>query len=171
VEVQFPIEPTVHVAECSLVNYTTNPPSSGNHYPIWAAFKTYTSPVPRGYYVHDLEHGAVVITYNCPDGCSAEVAALQGIIDAFPNDPLCDSNPTTRKRVVMTPDPKLDVRFGASAWGFTLRSDCVDTTAFASFLAAHYAHGPENFCSEGVDVIANGLQPKCGEPDYMPPGM
>jgi hypothetical protein len=57
--------PGVHVPIGSQVEYDSNPPSSGPHYPIWAAFRVYTSPVPRPYYVHDLEHGAVVLVYNC----------------------------------------------------------------------------------------------------------
>lgn len=165
---QYPTEPAIHVAECSPLTWGSNPPASGNHYPVWAAFKTYDQPVPRGYYVHDLEHGAVVFTYNCPDGCADEVAAMQAIIDAKAADPLCENMPA-KNRLVLTPDPKLDARFAASAWGWLIKGDCFDALAFTSFMLDHYGQGPEVLCIDGTDVIANGLPPQCGEPDYEPP--
>jgi hypothetical protein len=131
------------------VQYSSNPPTSGPHYPVWAAFKTYAAPVPRGFYVHDLEHGAVVITYNCPGGCDAELAQLQAFLDARPADPLCTA--PLKNRFVVTPDPLLDVRFAASAWGWALRSGCFDLPFLGAFIDAHYAQGPENFCFDGSD--------------------
>ncbi len=160
---QHPIEGYAHVPVCSVVTYDTNPPSSGNHYPVWAAYKTYTTPVPEGFWVHDLEHGAVVLTYNCPTGCAAELAQAQAMIDALPADPLCTSaGGTVTRRVVMTPDPKLDVPFAASAWGWTLRADCFDATAFRAFSIDHYDQGREVTCADGQDV-STGLPGNCGE--------
>ena len=99
-----PIEGYTHVPIGTIVDYGTNPPSSGNHYPIWAAFQAYTSPVPREYYVHDLEHGAIDLLYTCSDpaGCPQVAAALQAISDALPDDPLCDGE-GVRVRTVITP--------------------------------------------------------------------
>jgi hypothetical protein len=141
-----PIEGAQHVPICSPITYATNPPSSGDHYPSWADYRTYDRPILRGFWVHSLEHGAVVITYNCPGGCSAEVAAAQAFIDGLPTD----CGPMAR-RVILTPDPDLDVRFAASAWGFTLRANCFDRDAFSSFFAAHYDHAPESICGGGTD--------------------
>ena len=62
----------------------TKPPSSGNHYPIWPDYQTYDKPVPWGHLMHAMEHGAVIIVYNCPGGCPDEVAAAQAIIDQPP---------------------------------------------------------------------------------------
>src|SRR6202042_881476 len=77
VEQEQAIEGFDHVAVCSYVVYGTKPPSSGDHYPIWAAYKTYAAPIPEGFFVHNLEHGTIVLTYNCPSGCAADVAAAQ----------------------------------------------------------------------------------------------
>jgi hypothetical protein len=131
---------------CSPLTFGTNPPSSGNHYAIWAAYQTYERAIARGFWVHSLEHGAVVITYNCPGGCPSEVAEVQAFIDSLPSD--CGSAP---RRIVLTPDPELDVRFAASAWGFTLRASCFDRAAFAAFHDAHYDHAPESICGGGED--------------------
>ncbi len=147
-----------HVAACSEVSYD-NPPAGGPHYPQWAAFQSFTFPVPRGFWVHDLEHGAVVYSYNCSDsaeGCPEEVARVQAMIDALPGDPACSA--ATPRRVVLTPDPLLDVRWGVSAWGFTLRANCVDTERFRQFYLNHFARGPEDLCNAGTDF---GGTPPC----------
>ena len=148
-----PIEGFQHLTPiCTATSYATNPPSSGNHYGYWANFATFTFPLPAGFFVHDLEHGAVVFTYNCPDGCAEDVAKLQAMVDALPADPAC-AGFTAARRSVITPYPALTVRFGASSWGSTLRSDCFDETAFRSFYLAHFGQGREPYCNDGVDVL------------------
>ncbi len=141
-----------HVPIGTVVQYDSNPPSSGPHYPIWAAYQAYTTPVPREYYVHDLEHGAIVLVYNCPDagGCPDVAAALQKVSDSLPDDPLCTSaGEGVRVRTVITPDPLLDVPVAAAAWGWVYRAQCVDLPTLEAFAAAHYGQGPEDFCSNG----------------------
>ncbi len=146
-----PIEGNLHMPLCSPLAYGTNPPSSGDHYPIWASYRTYTKPFLPGFFVHSLEHGTVVISYNCQDGCPADVARIQAFIDALPAD--CAGPP---RRIILLPNPQLDVRFAASAWGFTLKADCFDQAEFAAFVAAHYNHAPEDICSDGVDPLTGG---------------
>jgi hypothetical protein len=172
VEQEQPIEGWTHEAVCSYIEYFTSPPSSGNHYPIWAAYKTYTTPVPDGFFVHNLEHGAVVLTYNCAlydgadDGgaCDADIAAAQAMLDAIPTDPDCvaQGSPVLH-RTLMTPDPNLDVPFAASSWGWTLRARCFDPVVFGAFATAHADRGREDICADGDDV-SYGLQPGCGDP-------
>ncbi len=160
---QHSIEGHTHIPVCSYAPYATKPPSSGNHYPIWAAYKTYAAPIPEGFFVHNLEHGTIVLTYNCPNGCDADVAAAQAMLDALPDDAECTAlGEGVRRRSVMTPDPNLDVAFAASAWGWTLRAKCFDATAFRAFALAHYNHAPEDLCNDGEDV-SSGLAAGCGE--------
>jgi hypothetical protein len=73
------------------------------------------------------------------------------MVDALPAD--CG---TPARRVILLPNPTLDVRFAASAWGFTIKSNCFDRAAFAQFIADHYARAPENICSDGVDPLTGG---------------
>lgn len=148
-----------HVTTCSEVVYATDPPTSGPHYPIWAKWQTYAAPVPRGFYVHNLEHGGVVIAYRCPDGCDAELAALATMVASLPADPLCALG--VERRVIVTPDPLLATRFAVVAWGASLVADCVDVPAFAAFIDARYATGPENTCADGVDVTVPDLGTYC----------
>jgi hypothetical protein len=156
-------DPSPHIAACFPVLYSSNPPTSGPHYPYWAAFKTYTTPIPRGFTVHDLEHGAIVISYKCAGSCAVELAALQAFIDARPVDPLCVA--PVKSRIVITPDPLLDVPFAAAAWGFALTSQCFDLPALGAFIDAHYGLAPENFCFDGIDVTSPdaGVPADCGE--------
>jgi hypothetical protein len=142
-----------HVAIGTDITWDSNPPSSGPHYPIWAAYQAYTSPVPRGYYVHDLEHGGIDLLYNCAAGsidCAQIQAQLQQVTDALPDDPLCTAlGEGVRVRVVLTPDPLLDVPVAAAAWGWTYRAECFDLPSLLDFARAHYGQGPETLCNDG----------------------
>jgi hypothetical protein len=163
--VEYPTIASPHIPICSPISYDTNPPTSGPHYPIWAAYQTYTVPVPRGFYVHDLEHGGIVIAYNCPSGCDAELAQLASFLNARPADPTCA--PPVQFRVVVTPDPLLPTPFAAAAWGWALTSQCFDFAALGPFMDAHYRMAPEDFCSDGVDVTSPdaGIPDGCGQGD------
>ena len=57
------------------VNYPQTPPAGGDHNPTWLNCGIYTSPVPNENAVHDLEHGAVWITYQ-PTLAKADIAKL-----------------------------------------------------------------------------------------------
>ena len=160
----------IHVAIGTDVVYNSNPPASGPHYPIWAAFQEFQAPVDRRYYVHDLEHGAVVLLYNCggdggtgdggdadlPDGgdagdaCNALVEGLRKAAAAIDNDPLCDQDAGVRARVVITPDPLLTTPIAATAWGNTYTAACVDIATLAAFAKSHYGHGTESTCANGI---------------------
>lgn len=142
-----------HHAECSDIEYSTSPPVSGDHYPSWAAYQTYEFPVPLGYLVHDLEHGAVVYFYDCPDGCAEEVAEAQAVIDALADDPRCA--PDVRVQVVLVPRPGLGSRWAASAWGYSLNADCFDAAVFEQFYKEHRGQGPEDLCNQGVPFSDN----------------
>jgi hypothetical protein len=48
-----PIVPPSHVPIGSTLDFNGNPPSSGPHYPIWAAYEEYSTPVPRGFWLHN----------------------------------------------------------------------------------------------------------------------
>src|SRR5665213_2666397 len=50
----------VHIDTCSAITFPENPPAGGNHYQVWAAYQSFSFAVPRGFWVHNLEHGAVV---------------------------------------------------------------------------------------------------------------
>ena len=61
------------------VDYDTSPPAGGPHDPEWLDCGAYDAPVRDENAVHDLEHGAIWITY-APDLGSADVAALADVL-------------------------------------------------------------------------------------------
>jgi hypothetical protein len=146
-----PLQPGVHVpVGTDVTSWDSNPPSSGEHYPIWAAFQEFDAAVPRGFYVHDLEHGAVDFLYKCPDGgsCDAIVAGLRQARASLPDDPICD--PSIRVRTVITPDPLIDHPVAAATWGWTYNADCLDLPTLEAFAKEHYGQSPEIECANGV---------------------
>src|SRR5688572_604862 len=71
-----PNEGWMHVAEGSAVSYASNPPASGPHYPVWARYEAFSTAVGRGYWVHNVEHGAAVLLYR-PDAAGSVQQALR----------------------------------------------------------------------------------------------
>ena len=152
VEREFPLEEPLHTGTpCVEIDYSTNPPCTGTHYGIWAAFRAYDEPIPRGFWVHALEHGAVALTTSCTD-CEDEVALARALLDDVGPDPVCVAGGQPSRRTLLTPDPRLDVRWAASSWGYTLTADCFEPEVFRAFIEAHRGHGPEGVCSDGLDV-------------------
>jgi hypothetical protein len=142
-----------------IVYSCSNPPASGDHLPTWGTWGMHESPLARAHYVHNLEHGGVVLLYNCAalndhaDGgatqtCSEIVARLQAIVKGWPHDPICDS--PVNARLIVTPDPLLDVPVAASAAEIIYRADCVDETTLTSFISTNYGMGAEDLCGEGT---------------------
>ncbi len=153
-----------HVPLCSELVYATNPPSGGEHWATWASYKEYTVPVARPLYVHNQEHGGVVLSYRCTEECPEVVALLQQVMAEFPDDPICGTVPQVPKRLVLTPDPELATPLAASAWGATYTATCLDEASLASFVSEVYGKGPEATCANGVDVSqTNGVPAECSQ--------
>lgn len=146
---QIPIAGQAHVEPCTEVAYATNPPSSGDHWGVWASFLEYDDEIPREMYVHSMEHGAVVFLHDCA-GCAEVVPAFNEVIDGFGADPLCAIQ-GIQNRTIIAPDSAIDTPIAVAAWGATYTATCIDPPSLAAFLEAHYAKGPENLCAEGKD--------------------
>lgn len=73
-----PIEGRTHVT--GKVKYHTNPPTSGNHYPIPQPDGVYTKTPPFTHLVHTLEHGRVEIQY-APSLNPRRIAQLGGLFN------------------------------------------------------------------------------------------
>lgn len=54
-----------HVTDIFGVKYTSNPPTSGSHFAVWAKPGVYNRFISDGYFIHSMEHGYVVIWYDC----------------------------------------------------------------------------------------------------------
>jgi hypothetical protein len=54
-----------HVAIGTTVEYNSNPPTSGPHFEQWTKWGVLDTPRDDRNLVHSLEHGYVIISYNC----------------------------------------------------------------------------------------------------------
>lgn len=145
-----------HVEPCTQVNYPTSPPMGGTHYSVWASFRAYDAPVPHGFLVHSMEHGAVILYHRClPSECPSLVANLRNVADTSEADPACSST-AARNRIIVVPDPTLDVPVAASSWGHSYKATCFDEPSLRAFITEHYAMATENFCSAGMDRSVDG---------------
>lgn len=113
--------------------YNSNPPTSGPHDPSPARWGVYDQPVRDETLVHNLEHGGVVVHYNCPDGCPELVQQLKDLVGQY------------RSKVILAPRPNRDVphRITLSAWTWLDGFDDFDAERIRAFIAAHKDRGPE----------------------------
>jgi uncharacterized protein DUF3105 len=132
-----------HVNEGSAITYAHNPPASGPHYPVWLRYEEFTAAQARGYWVHNLEHGGIVMVYR-PDA-GALIAQMQTAYRALPNDPLCGNS----ARALLTPDPLLNTPVAVVAADFVLSGSCVSPNAINAFVTAHRGRAPEQICAGG----------------------
>lgn len=140
----------MHVATGTDITWPTNPPSGGPHYPTWVRWNaTYDPAIARGYWVHNTEHGGVVLLFNCPGGCPDIVTGLGAVMSGLAEDSLCAA--PVRTRTLITADPLLPAGkpVAASAWGAYYTADCFDEPSVTAFVHAHYGMGPEQICAEG----------------------
>ncbi|MDQ3036674.1 MAG: DUF3105 domain-containing protein [Myxococcota bacterium] len=145
-----------HRPVCSAIEYPVHPPASGAHYSQWAAFGTYDAPVPPGFLVHSLEHGAIVLAYRCDGGdCPEITSALAAIVSEHGEDPLCRGE-ASPSRFVIVPDPELEQPIAAIAWEHVYLATCLDLPSLRAFVDLHYGQAPEDLCAPGVDRSATG---------------
>jgi hypothetical protein len=132
-------EGQVHIVEPTPITYMANPPASGPHWPVWQEpWAPYPDGLPRERWVHNLEHGGIVLLYNCPEGCDAEVDQLIALRNARPPDQF------NVVRVLIVPDTKMPHRFAALAWTYRWQGDVVDEAAITCFMNARYDRAPES---------------------------
>jgi hypothetical protein len=131
---QFPDAGRDHIAAGTPhAPYSSNPPTSGPHDPSPAAWGIYDRQLPDEVLVHNLEHGGIVIYYNCPQACPELVQQLKDVAGQY------------RSKVVLAPRPNADVktRIQLTAWTWLDQFDDFDAARIKAFIAAHKDKGPE----------------------------
>ncbi len=125
--------------------YVANPPASGPHYPVWAAWGVHDEVVERGSWVHNVEHGGVVLLIGPSASADAE-AELRAAFDATAADPQCGHN-----RILLTRDPELDDAVAAVAANHVLVPGAFDNGVLSRARVVEFAltcrgHAPEDVC-------------------------
>jgi hypothetical protein len=136
-----PLEKADHVAEGTQIAYGTRPPTSGLHYPTWhTSYGVVEQPVPAGFWVHNLEHGAIVLLYNCPEGCPDLVTQLKELHASLPKGRNARRGVA---RMLITPYTDMDHKVAVVAWGRLLEMDDLDRDKILKFYEAYVDRGPE----------------------------
>lgn len=127
---QFEVTSATHIS--GGVDYPDRPPVGGDHDPCWAPYGVHDTEVQDENWVHNLEHGAVVLLHNCPEGCADDVAVLEGVSAAAEPD-------TT----LVTPYSEMKARFAAVSWAWRITLGCADGQALTDFYDEHVGQAPE----------------------------
>jgi len=140
-----------HLVVGTPIEWSSNPPATGSHYPIWAGWDRHYLQLDRGYYVHNAEHGGIVLLYNCPAGCPDVVESLKAIVRNASPDPTCEG--VVKNRMIVASDPLLPegVQVAAVAWNTYYTASCFDPYV-ATFARVAYRHGPEDSCADGAPM-------------------
>ncbi|HEX6903524.1 MAG TPA: DUF3105 domain-containing protein [Thermoanaerobaculia bacterium] len=99
------------------------PPTSGPRQAWLADWGAHREPVPHEQQVHNLEHGGVILQYNCPGGCPDVVERLEALA-------------RERDFVLVAPYPWMKSRIALTAWGRIEILDSLDEARIHAFLDA-----------------------------------
>jgi hypothetical protein len=140
-----------HVPVGTKITYTYCPPASGKHYAQPAA------PIPARVYgpddtvipeqwVHNLEHGGLVILYK---GADVDQAALRALFDSIPSSPICGFEPGGQSPgPVVARFKDMPWPYAALVWGRVLPLETLDQQAVLDFYATWGEKtNPEQLCA------------------------
>jgi len=135
--------------------YTYCPPASGNHYsaqglgPIQPRVYKPGDKVGPPNWVHNLEHGALVVLYrsDSPGAAADGQQAFKSFYDSFPPSPICKV-PAGVISPVIAPFDQMPHPFAALVWGRVLYLDQWDPDVVLRF----YATESERLDANGVMV-------------------
>lgn len=131
-----PGEP-LHEDEGTPIQYNSNPPVGGRHYPVWVEEAgLYEEIIADGYLVHNLEHGYVIIWYGCDQLSDAECETLkddiQSVIDYFDG-----------YKVIGMPRPDMPAVLALTSWGRLARLDEFNFDLMVEFIERYQEDSPE----------------------------
>jgi hypothetical protein len=134
---QFPEEGRNHVQNGSKVQYQTNPPTSGDHYPNWSRWGVFNPAPVDELIVHNLEHGGIIIFYDCPDNCPTSQDKLASYANRY--------SPDAFVGVMVAPRSNLpnDARIALVSWQHRLLLKSLDVDKINDFILKRFNKGPE----------------------------
>jgi hypothetical protein len=128
--------------------WNTDPPSNGQHYPVWAVWGFYTEPINPRMVVHNEEHGGVVLWWG-PEVPQSTVAKLRAFYDEQPDGLFGTPYPNLGSKIAISAWTGDSARYGRNgyygqghlatcpSWGPKVK------TAFTDFRSVFRGHGPE----------------------------
>ena len=131
----------VHVEEGAPLRYRNDPPASGPHYRETAEYNVYTNVVPEGFWVHNLEHGAIVVLYRCPGGVSPCPEVTNRLQELYDKAPLGKYGEV---KLVASEYPRLETPLALLAWNRIEELESYDEARMLRFYEAYLDRGPED---------------------------
>ena len=129
------------------ISYDRDPPTNGDHSPIWQNCGFYGEPVENETAVHSMDHGAVWITYQ-PDLPADQIETLRGL--------------GQEEYVLVSPYPGLSAPVVATAWRNQLELEETDDPRLRQFV--------DQFrILETAPLSGNKCFSGRGEPEVAPP--
>ena len=134
----------VHVPPGTTEHYGACPPASGPHYnaaglgPIDARFYASNETVVPQSWIHNLEHGAIVIAYSCTKGScdDASTQQLRDLLTGWPNSPICGIPPLTSANVptpVIVRFDDMSTPYAAIVWDRVLLLNTLNRSQILAF--------------------------------------
>jgi hypothetical protein len=130
-------EGNTHVPVGTPIHYRAQPPASGDHYPDPAAPGVYPGGLLPGHWVHNLEHGYIVLAYR-PPATPRQLRELQHLQDSLPR------SKWGFVKLVVVPYEGMPHPYALLAWTWRLWLDRLDPETVAGFYRAHVDRGPED---------------------------
>lgn len=151
--------------------YNSNPPTSGPHLPTWVKAGVFEEPQSEGELIHSLEHGYVIISYNCnvhlskisnfqkvfahedegspsADGIDQTIATGSAVNERDVCKTLVKQLEDVAKKkklwkLIVVPRPELDTTIALAAWTYIDKFDQLDAGRIERFIDYHRDQGPE----------------------------
>lgn len=146
-----------HLPNGTQVTYTYCPPASGKHFngsstgPVSARVYGPTDTVTPQGWIHNLEHGALIVLYRGDSEGATETgqAAMRTLFDRYPPSPVCGFEPGTSVGPVFARFDDMATPFVAMVWGRVLPLDSLDEAAILDFDQRYGERtNPEDFCPD-----------------------
>ena len=132
---RFPIQGQQHITLGQThPPYNSDPPTSGWHYDTPLASGFHEQPAADEQTVHNLEHGHVVVYYDCSKlaDCQGVKDQLQKLAERYRN-----------WKVTIVPRQNADAALAVAAWGTLDKLSSYDEARINAFISAWRDRGPE----------------------------
>ncbi len=126
---EFEIEGREHISSQAVVEYQTNPPTSGDHLSLAENWGVYKEEIEDKAAVHGLEHGGIWISYKNIDDESIEKLRNIG-----------KDNPQS---VIVSPRSKNDSNVVVASWGKMMELESVDEVLIQKYINTNKNNSPE----------------------------
>ena len=123
--------------------YNSVPATAGWHYPQPLApvsWGIHSSFIPEEKRIHNLEHGGISITYNCPEGCDDIISELEDIVKRARDENM---------KILLSPYPGTERKITLTSWTFIESFDGYDKDKIIDFIDSHHnsPNAPEPYAN------------------------